>query len=129
MAFLCGNDFLPHLHSINIRNDGIPFVIDSYLKHDGSKYPLIDINSGNINWNYFRKFLSILCEKETENILTNLKWKLGQKKKKQPLNYSDKLELLPCFDTEKEEYLYENIDNFRDFVFENLSIKRFVATI
>lgn len=123
MAFLCGNDFLPHLHSINIRNNGIPFVIDSYLKHDGSKYPLIDVNTGNINWNHFRKFLSILCEEEQANILANLKWKLVQKKKKQPLNYSDKLELLPCFDTEKEEYLYENIDNFRDFVFENLSIK------
>ena len=123
MAFLCGNDFLPHLHSINIRNDGIPFIIDSYLTHDGNKYPLINIDTGNINWNYFRKFLSILCENENENILTNLKWKLAQKKKKQPLNYNDKLEFLPCFDTEKEEYLYENIDSFRDFVFENLSIK------
>ena len=48
---------------------------------------------------------------------------LGQKYKKQPLNQSDKLEMLPCFDTEKEEYLYDNIDNFREFVFETNSIK------
>ena len=48
---------------------------------------------------------------------------MGQKHKKQPLNMCDKLEMLPCFDTEKEEYLYENIENFRDFVFENESIK------
>jgi hypothetical protein len=39
------------------------------------------------------------------------------------LNYADKLELLPCFDTEKEEYLYKNIDDFRNFVFGNLSTK------
>lgn len=123
MAFLCGNDFLPHLHSINIRNNGIPFIIETYLKHDGSKYPLINTNTGNINWNHFRKYLATLCEEEEGNILANLKWKLGQRQKKQPLNYSDKLEMLPCFDTEKEEYLYENIENFRDFVFENVSIK------
>ena len=49
MAFLCGNDFLPHLHSINIRNNGIPFIIDNYLKLDGNIYPLIDIDTGNIN--------------------------------------------------------------------------------
>ena len=123
MAFLCGNDFLPHLHSINIRNNGIPFIIESYLKHDGDKYPLINIKTGNINWNHFRKYLATLCQQEQENILANLKWKLSQKQKRQPLNYSDKLEMLPCFDTEKEEYLYENIDNFRDFVFDNVSIK------
>lgn len=123
MAFLCGNDFLPHLHSINIRNNGIPFIIETYLKHDGGKYPLINTNTGFINWNHFRKYLATLCEEEEENIMANLKWKLGQRQKKQPLNYSDKLELLPCFDTEKEEYLYENIENFRDFVFENISIK------
>jgi 5'-3' exonuclease len=123
MAFLCGNDFLPHLHSINIRNAGIPFIINNYLKLDGSQYPLIDVNTGNINWNNFRKFSSLLCEEEKENILANLKWKLCQKRKKQPLNPSDKLEMLPCFDTEKEEYLYENIDDFRDFVFENIEMK------
>ena len=123
MAFLCGNDFLPHLHSINIRNNGIPFIVEGYLKHDGSKYPLISTDTGNINWKHFHIFLSLLCEEEQENILTNLKWKLGQKYKKQPLNQSDKLEMLPCFDTEKEEYLYDNIDNFREFVFETNSIK------
>ena len=123
MAFLCGNDFLPHLHSINIRNNGIQFIVDSYLRHNGTKYPLIDADVGNINWKNFHMFLSVLCEEEQENILANLKWKLGQKYKKQPLNMSDKLEMLPSFDTEKEEYLYENIDNFRDFVFENDSIK------
>ena len=123
MAFLCGNDFLPHLHSINIRNNGIHFIMDSYLRHGGAKYPLIDINTGNVNWKHFHTFLSLLCEEEQDNILTNLKWKLGQKHKKQPLNTPDKLEMLPCFDTEKEEYLYENIENFRDFVYENESIK------
>ena len=123
MAFLCGNDFLPHLHSINIRNNGIPFIIDNYLKLDGNLYPLIDIDTGNINWKHFSKLLSLLCKEEEGNIMSNLKWKLEQKRKKQPLNSADKLEMLPCFDTEKEEYLYENIDNFQDFVFENIPVK------
>tara|TARA_A100001011_G_C14321225_1_gene850768 strand:+ start:8932 stop:10455 length:1524 start_codon:yes stop_codon:yes gene_type:complete len=124
MAFLCGNDFLPHLHSINIRHNGIPFIIDNYLKLNGSKYPLINTNTGTINWNHFRRFILKLGEDEENNIISNLKWKLNQKHKKQPLNYSDKLELLPCFDTEKEEYLYENIENFRDFVFEGIPLKQ-----
>lgn len=123
MAFLCGNDFLPHLHSINIRNNGISYIIDNYVKMNGNKYPLIDIKNGKIKWNNFSHFITILSKNEEENIRSNLKWKLNQKKKKQPLNMTDKLDLLPCFDTEKEDYLNENIFNFRDFVFDNIPVK------
>tara|TARA_Y100000389_G_scaffold177526_1_gene189859 strand:+ start:6544 stop:8070 length:1527 start_codon:yes stop_codon:yes gene_type:complete len=123
MAFLCGNDFLPHLHSINIRNNGISYIIDSYLKMNGHKYPLINVKNGKIKWDNFSHFITILSKGEEENILLNLRWKLKQKKKKQPLNMADKLDLLPCFDTEKEDYLNDNFFNYRDYVFDNIPIK------
>lgn len=123
MAFLCGNDFLPHLHSINIRHNGIPYIIDTYLKLGGVNNPLVDVTKGTINWKHFRIFITMLANDERENISLNLKWKINQKKKKHPLNDVDKLDLLPCFDTEKEEYVRDNMDELKSVLFENHSIK------
>lgn len=124
LAFLCGNDFLPHNHAVNIRRDGIPFVVDTYLKLNKMySKPLIDILTGKINWKYFREYITLLVEHENDNILENLKWKIEQKKKVHPLSQADKLDLLPCVDIEKERYLYDNIKDINITLFKTHDTK------
>uniref|UniRef100_A0AB39J9K6 Xrn Family 5'-3' Exonuclease n=1 Tax=Florenciella sp. virus SA2 TaxID=3240092 RepID=A0AB39J9K6_9VIRU len=123
LAFLCGNDFLPHLYSINIRNNGISYIIDKYLELDGQQNPLINIETGNINWKHFRKYFLLLIENETEKLLENLEWKIGLKSRVRALNNNDKLELLPCMDNEKEIYLSKNIDDFENLIYCNTNVK------
>ena len=126
LAFLCGNDFLPHLHSINIRNEGIPYIIDKYLelnKDKNNKKPLVNIETGNINWRNFRDYIATIAREEKDKIFQNLSWKISQKNKIKPLSESDKLDLLPCVDNEKEIHLYNNIEEFEDFIFHDVNIK------
>ena len=123
LAFLCGNDFLPHLYSINIRNNGISYIIDKYIELDGKLNPLINIVNGNINWKNFRKYLMLLIEEEKDKLLENLEWKINLKSKIYPLNNFDKLDMLPCVDNEKERYLYKNIDDFDNFVYSDCDVK------
>lgn len=124
LGFLCGNDFLPHLYCINIRNDGITFIIDNYLKlNKFMKKPLVNIYTGTINWKHFREFITLLIKEESDKILENLSWKISLKDKIRPLSESDKLDMLPCVDNEKELYIYNNIDEFDNFIFENEDIK------
>ncbi len=115
LTFLCGNDFMPHTPSINIRNDGILIIIDSYIDYI-KKYnePIIDVNKKIINWNNLRKYLLILTMSEKDNILNNIKWKLNLKI--EPLNYEDKINLLPCVDVEEELFIYNNIDKYNKII-------------
>jgi len=65
-VFLCyflGNDFLPHLPSLNIHRDGIQDLIGSYLKiFEEKKEYLVD--GVTINNDFLIKIIDILAEKE-----------------------------------------------------------------
>ena len=124
LAFLCGNDFLPHLHCVNIRNEGISYIIEKYLElNKFQNKPLINIINGKINWKHFRHFITLLVKDEKDKILENLSWKISQKKKIRPLSEADKLDLLPCVDNEKEIYVYNNIEEFNNLIFPNINPK------
>ena len=77
ICFLCGNDFMPHLPSIQIRNDGIHQLIDSYKK---TNKPLICCDNKTIQWTSFRNFVQTLCNNEEDHIKENLQWKINAKK-------------------------------------------------
>lgn len=115
LTFLCGNDFMPHTPSINIRNDGIITIINSYINYI-KKYnePIINKTEKTINWNNLRKYLFILSDDETNNIKNNIKWKLNLKV--EPLNYEDKINLLPCVDIEDEIFIYNNITDYNKII-------------
>lgn len=115
LTFLCGNDFMPHTPSINIRNNGIELIINKYVeyieKHNDS---IINKNTKSINWNNLRKYLLMFVKDENENILNNIKWKIN-------LNitancYEEKLNFLPCVDIENELFLYNNINDYNKII-------------
>ena len=124
ICFLCGNDFLPHLPSVNIRNGGIEYLIKTYKSlNKNRKNYLINVESKTIVWNHFRKYINVLSKCETAKIEENIAWKMKYKYKVKPLNYEDKLNLLPCFDLEKENYLQENISEYNSYILKNNNIK------
>jgi len=65
ISFFLGNDFLPHIPSINIRNYGLDNILDAYVKmfHRKKNY-ILDETRVNINNNEFIYFIKILKEKE-----------------------------------------------------------------
>ena len=124
ICFLCGNDFLPHLPSVNIRNNGIEYLIKIYNSlNKNNKNVLINVNEKTIIWNHFRNYIHVLAKIEKTKIQENIQWKMKYKHKLKPLNYEDKLNLLPCFDLEKENYLLENIDEYNSYILKNDNIQ------
>jgi len=71
ICFLLGNDFLPHIISLNIRTIGIQMILDTY-KYTIGKYPdrsLIHPITKDIQWKYVGIFINELSKKEHQNIL------------------------------------------------------------
>ena len=71
ICFLLGNDFLPHIISLNIRTIGIQMILDTYKNIIG-KYQdrsLIHPITKDIQWKYVSIFINELSKKEHQNIL------------------------------------------------------------
>ena len=121
ICFLCGNDFMPHLPSISLRNSGIDYLIETYSKLN--KKELIDVTQNKINWEYFHKFVFCLKEKEQERIKENLFWKISMQQKVRSYTYEEKLNNLPVMDNDIEKYLIDNIDEYNQLILKNKNIK------
>lgn len=62
ICFLLGNDFIPHLRSVDIYNNGLDEIIDVYIECIFEiNYPLITTNNGIVNINHI--FFTQLCQK------------------------------------------------------------------
>lgn len=94
--FLCyflGNDFLPHLPSLNIQKDGIEYLIDAYseilfeLTTDDNLPSLIsDINKMIFNEDFLKKLIKKLSQNEEAILLENY----AEKKKYHRCDSTDK---------------------------------------
>ena len=109
LCFLFGNDFMPHFPSLNIRNDGIPYLLEVYKKLN------VDLVDTSINWNSFRELCLELMKHEDERIQMNIEWK--KKLKVHPLTAEDELNVLPVRDRAREEYLGKNLSQYNTFLF------------
>ena len=124
LCFLCGNDFLPHLSCINIRNDGINFILNNYKLLNVNKTKcIIDKDTKQINWIHFREYIQLLEKDEMEKIEENINWKMKFQHKIKPLNDEDKLNSLPCFDLDKEKYLLKHINEYNEYILKGHNVK------
>ena len=127
LCFLCGNDFLPHFPSINIRNNGIQYLLEVYKNLNeknktksestsGSKFNLID---NTINWSSFHLLCSELSTKEVELINVNIEWKKRMASYSHPLTIEETLEAVALKDLKREIYLSNHMDKYYPFLFNN----------
>ena len=120
LCFLCGNDFMPHIPAVHIRNDGIHLLIDKYIK---LKKPLINTTNKTILWKSFHHFVYHFKEDEENVIKQNIAWKMKTKKYVKTITNEDKLNALPCVDTEKEYYLLHNLNEYNQYILEDTNIE------
>jgi len=116
LCFLCGNDFLPHFPSINIRNNGIEYLIEVFkriIKED----KLVD--GKKINWSIFNKLCIELSYKETSLIKENIEWKKRMASYSHPLTPEESLEALPLKDMKREMFLLNHMDKYYPFLLKN----------
>jgi 5'-3' exonuclease len=119
LCFLCGNDFLPHFPSINIRNHGINYLLNLFKNKIKQKDLVINHK---IQWENLRELFSELSLLENELIIENIKWKKNMKYF--PKNQEDELNYLPLKDF-REDYLLDNINDYYPFLFsENFDEKK-----
>ena len=82
ICYLLGNDFLPHIHSVDIYDNGLDLLIEKYSEtfielYMTTNYNCYLINNKNINMAFFKLFIFKLSLEE-EN---SLKIKYNKKKK------------------------------------------------
>ena len=112
LCYLFGNDFLPHIPSLNIRNNGIQYLLELY-KLNKQNYMLIKDNK--IQWGAFKKLCIELSKTENERIQTNIVWKRNIKST--PLNKEEELNNLPVKDMIRENYLSLHLDKYNKMLF------------
>ena len=110
LCYLFGNDFLPHNPSLNIRNNGIQYLLELYKLN---KYMIIKDNK--IQWGVFKKLCIELSNTEHERIQTNIIWKKNLKTT--PLNKEEELNFLPIKDMIRENYISLHLDQYNKLLF------------
>jgi 5'-3' exonuclease len=117
LCFLCGNDFLPHFSSINIRNQGIHYLIDNY----DPNYRLVR-KDNTLSWANIQRLFYVLSQHEKEKIIETVQWKHECEKRIRINNKEEKLNALPMRDMSKDIYIMNNINAYTDIVFDGENI-------
>ena len=87
MAFMLGNDFMPHFPSLNLRTNGMTVLLQTYANmFRASKEYLVtrDIRTGQpkIVWKTMRAFIALLAETEHNRLMNEHKMRDRQSKQR-----------------------------------------------
>jgi 5'-3' exoribonuclease 1 len=130
ICFILGNDFLPHFPSINIRTSGIDILMNTYkhvfsIKLNNTECKINLTDGKKIIWKNFRRFISVLAEKELENFQCEMKIRdKWERNMKYGLLYSndplDKLNRIPIKYRELEKYINPGEDGWQNRYYKTL---------
>lgn len=135
ICFLLGNDFLPHFPSLNLRRNGMDFLLECYIYAIGKNKSFI-IHNNKINWKVFRNMIIEMAKHEDEYVNEEYIYrnKLGKRyfpqnteedKKKwfinQPIIFREKeLYINPSYENWEKRYYYSLFNiNSNELSFEN----------
>lgn len=105
ICFLLGNDFLPHFPVLNLRTNGLSYLLETYKNIIGNSKEYI-IKKNKINWKIFKKLIGELSENEEKYGIEEMKIRSKMEKKaKINLNDDNKELLLPIIDRKVEKYI------------------------
>ena len=109
LCFLCGNDFLPHFPSLQIRNEAIPFLLSVFrdLKEDL-------VEGTQIRWSGVKKLFLELAKQEQALLKTNVEWKQNQRMSAK--NLEEEINYIPLKDI-RETYLLTHPEEYYPFLF------------
>ena len=109
LCFLCGNDFLPHFPSIQIRNEGIPYLLQIFKKEK----PWL-VEGTRIHWKGVKQLFMELSKQEQTLIQTNIRWKQNQRLSTK--NLEEEINAIPLKDI-RETYLLTRPEEYYSFLF------------
>ena len=114
ICFLLGNDFLPHFPTINLRRNGMDFIMESYVYAIGKTQEYIVNENGKINWKIFRKMIHEMANHENMYMEDEYKSRTKQGKRFFQQNTEDEKKQhflnLPIINREKEIYINPDED-------------------
>lgn len=90
MCFMLGNDFMPHFPSVNIRTDGIYYLIEKYrglFKNNDCLY-----DGEKIHWKNVRKLIQQIALEERQLLILEHKKRVKAEKKHYPTNNDEERE-------------------------------------
>jgi len=103
ICFLLGNDFLPHFPALNIRTNGIEYILNAYKNTIGNSVHRLT-NGTEIYWKQFKKFVQYLSNNEYNYIVKE--YKIRDKKESRAVDDPFKKYLLtPVYNRENEIYI------------------------
>lgn len=108
MCFLLGNDFIPHMPSLNLRTTGMQRLIKCYRKIQTNGEFLVSENK--IKWNSMRRLIALLANKERKYFINEMELRDTLEKKNISPREGDnvkehELNCIPVYNRAKERYI------------------------
>jgi len=105
ICFMLGNDFLPHFPVLNLRTNGLTYLIETYKNIISINKEYI-IKNNKINWKIFKKLINELAINEEKYGIEEMKIRNKMEKKiKQTVKEEDRQLLSPILDRKIEKHI------------------------